>query len=194
MLLWLRQMGYAALCSIWSTCNLAPIWRDALSRLIDKWLTCSTVWTRLSAKTNACTLCPCSSLTMRALPSLIIRKLNLKYSVSRSDRCNPPQCIACLRMRVFVNVSSLCLLYFSWRENIGSLFVLHLIEDGLRVREARSIFWFSSYRLVSFAIFNTLQASVLLVSEELLLSLLFWDCMWWNWEFLVTLQQNRAKQ
>lgn len=108
MSLWLRNLGYVALCSIWSTCNLAPIWRDALSRLIDKWLTGSTVRTRLSVKTNACVLCP-SSLTMRALPSLIIRKLNLKYSVSRSDRCNPPQCIACLRMRVFVKVYSLCL-------------------------------------------------------------------------------------
>lgn len=109
MFLWLRNMGYVALCSIWSTCNLAPIWRDALSRLIDKWLTGRTVRTRLSVKTNACERCPCSSLTMRALLSLIIRKLNLKYSVSRSDRCNPPQCIACLRMRVFVKVSSLCL-------------------------------------------------------------------------------------
>jgi hypothetical protein len=171
MLLWLRNMGYVALCSIWSTCYLAPIWRDALSRLIDKWLTCSTVRTRLSAKTNACTLCPCSSLTVRALLSLIIRKLNLKYSVSRSDRCNPPQCIACLRMRVFVKVSSLCLLYFSLRGNIGWLFVLHLIEDILRVREVRRIIRFSSCRLVSFAIFYTLQANVHLISEGLLLSL-----------------------
>jgi hypothetical protein len=105
----LRNMGYVELCSIWSTCNPAPIWRDVLSRLIDKWLTGGTVRTRLSVKTNACARCPCSSLTMRALLSLIIRKLNLKCSVSRSDRCNPPQCIACLRMRVFVKVSSLCL-------------------------------------------------------------------------------------
>lgn len=107
--LWLRNMGYVALCSIWSTRNLAPIWRDALSRLIDRWLMGRTVRTRLSVKTNVRVCSPCSSLTLRALPSLIIRKLNLKCSVSLSDRCNPPQCIACLRMRVFVKVSSLCL-------------------------------------------------------------------------------------
>jgi len=147
--LWLRNIGYVALCSIWSTCNLAPIWRDALSRLIDKWLTGSTVRTWLSVETNACVRCPCSSLTVRgfAVPYNPQVESEALWCLGVTDvtRHNVSPVYGCASLSKCLRF--VCLLYCSLRENIGWLFVLHLLQNILIVQEVRCIIGFSLWRL-----------------------------------------------
>jgi hypothetical protein len=106
-------MEYITLCSIWNTCKLAPIWHDALSRLIDKWLTGSTVRTRLSVETNACV--PLSSFFSYnaglAVPynpqvqSEVLGVLDWQSDVTHQNVSPVCGCVS-------LSVSSLCLTYF----------------------------------------------------------------------------------